>query len=762
MKNFKILIQTIFTLSFLFSYVYANQLDSKSVLDSILAAPTLVAPQTSSVLGFDETNLVWNSVPGAVSYNLQIAADSLKFIIVQVQVSGIKDTTFSLEQYLGSKFSAVTKYFWRVNASDGANTSPYSEIRSFILQYAYSKAVVDTLNKTYNWFMSNPPDINGSNFNSRWNQTGIIDEYGWQISNTTWDSYKSSWTDLSVSEKYEATYPILYYLHLADQHSLDDIKNAKITQGVVIWYLYNMGYVVRTKNVSFAIDLIARGSTSLADMLDFTIVSHSHADHYDKNFVSAMASKGKPVYAPFTGNGITTISSTSEFNFGEVNVRFTLNHQQTTMPVIVSQIDCGASAGNYTIYDMADARDLSALKPDRHVNILMLHIANGYDPTQAAAIINPEVTIYAHEMELGHSTAADGYRWKYSYSYNKIKSQPHESSFILMWGEKLTISMDSLPSVPVPVSPPTDTTNILRKPVFNWNGYHTYFQTKYHLQIASDSAVNTDGSFKQSNFIIDTTIDQKSFELSEPLDSNTKYYWHLKAEEPSGTSEYSVMYNFKTGTAISLPALPISNEPSIGASGVQRRPILKWNNSLYAETYEVQVATDYHIYTEGDSIGAFLSDNVVFDSTLTDTIIQLWKPLDSLTKYYWHVRALNSAGTTVYSNNPLFYFTTGTEVTDIKNKSNHIPDSFALLDNFPNPFNPVTVVKYNLPSSQFVRLNVYDILGKLVAKLVNQQKDAGYYEVYFNADLAGLTSGVYLYRIQAGKYVETKKMLLIK
>ena len=89
-----------------------------------------------------------------------------------------------------------------------------------------------------------------------------------------------------------------------------------------------------------------------------------------------------------------------------------------------------------------------------------------------------------------------------------------------------------------------------------------------------------------------------------------------------------------------------------------------------------------------------------------------------------------------------------------------LPTKFALQQNFPNPFNPSTLISYQLPVGGNVTLKVFDLLGCEVATLVNEDKSAGKYEVEFNAE--NLHSGVYFYRIQAGKYVSTKKMILMK
>jgi hypothetical protein len=88
------------------------------------------------------------------------------------------------------------------------------------------------------------------------------------------------------------------------------------------------------------------------------------------------------------------------------------------------------------------------------------------------------------------------------------------------------------------------------------------------------------------------------------------------------------------------------------------------------------------------------------------------------------------------------------------------PEEFALLQNYPNPFNPNTTIKYRLPEKSSVTLKVFDVIGKEIATLVNEEKSAGSFEVEFNAEI--LTSGVYFYRLQAGSFVETKKMVLIK
>ena len=89
-----------------------------------------------------------------------------------------------------------------------------------------------------------------------------------------------------------------------------------------------------------------------------------------------------------------------------------------------------------------------------------------------------------------------------------------------------------------------------------------------------------------------------------------------------------------------------------------------------------------------------------------------------------------------------------------------IPTEFALYQNYPNPFNPGTVIKYEVPENSFVSLKVFDLLGKELVTLVNEEKSAGSYDVKFNA--GQFASGFYIYTINAGDFTSTKKMLLMK
>jgi photosystem II stability/assembly factor-like uncharacterized protein len=96
----------------------------------------------------------------------------------------------------------------------------------------------------------------------------------------------------------------------------------------------------------------------------------------------------------------------------------------------------------------------------------------------------------------------------------------------------------------------------------------------------------------------------------------------------------------------------------------------------------------------------------------------------------------------------------------INDPNSQLPNTFNLEQNYPNPFNPSTVISYSVPSQSFVTIKVYDLSGSEVKTLVSETRAAGNHQVTFTGD--GLSSGVYLYKLSAGNYTETKKMILIK
>ena len=121
----------------------------------------------------------------------------------------------------------------------------------------------------------------------------------------------------------------------------------------------------------------------------------------------------------------------------------------------------------------------------------------------------------------------------------------------------------------------------------------------------------------------------------------------------------------------------------------------------------------------------------------------------------------NNQGTTtrsIFINRLITWFTQ--DLPSSVESEQTVPQTIRLEQNYPNPFNPSTVVRFQVESSKWVTLKVYDVLGREVVTLVNGAVEPGSHERIFDA--SGLASGVYLYRFEAGGFVQTKKMILIR
>jgi hypothetical protein len=138
----------------------------------------------------------------------------------------------------------------------------------------------------------------------------------------------------------------------------------------------------------------------------------------------------------------------------------------------------------------------------------------------------------------------------------------------------------------------------------------------------------------------------------------------------------------------------------------------------------------------------------------------------------WNADSLNiivfvqsTASMSVYQSETINY--SELSVTGLENIEKS-PAEFILEQNYPNPFNPSTTIRYSVPTviaseakqSQLITLKVYDVLGNEVATLVNDEQQAGSHSVNFNS--AGLASGIYFYKLQAGNFITTKKMVIMK
>jgi len=335
----------------------------------------------------------------------------------------------------------------------------------------------------------------------------------------------------------------------------------------------------------------------------------------------------------------------------------------------------------------------------------------------------------------------------------KSKSNPDLSGkhtkliFTLLFILLSTNLFAQIPPAPILVSPLNGATGIVTNPLLDWKC--TEFANAYRIQVSKDIGFFTEIIYDSSNI----TITQ--FQIpSNGLLGHTQYFWRVNATNTmdSSTGPWSDTWGFFTIFPPTTPNLLSPPDSSI----VSLTPLLDWNDVDSATSYRLQVSeVSNFITTIIDKWGGSMtqSDYQILNS---DSLI-------NNTQYYWRIRAKNSAGWGPWAG-AWSFITSEVGINSIKGK---IPTDFYLYTNYPNPFNPSTKIKFDIPKSSYVKLIVYDVLGRELKTLINEKLNAGRYETHW--DGSSYPSGVYFYRIaihsdklMTGDFVDVKKMLLVK
>jgi hypothetical protein len=284
-----------------------------------------------------------------------------------------------------------------------------------------------------------------------------------------------------------------------------------------------------------------------------------------------------------------------------------------------------------------------------------------------------------------------------------------------------------------PVYPDTPT-------LFNWDDCSG--ATSYGLQVFSGSATLLDiTGIPVSEYTVSPNV----------FSANTYCYCRVNATGPGGTSSWSSYFHFTVTQHITLnpPSLLLPVDSTLF---IQLTPSFDWSDVQGATMYRLQISTVPTFTTIILNISGLVNSGYVTSSGI----------LTICTRYYWRVKAYNSGDSSSWSVVRTFTTVCPSGVNQISSK---IPAEYKLYNNYPNPFNPSTIIRFQIKESEFVSLKVYDILGKEIANLINEYLKPGIYEVPFSINHYtnnGSSSGIYFYRLQSGDFSDTKKMLFIK
>ena len=263
--------------------------------------------------------------------------------------------------------------------------------------------------------------------------------------------------------------------------------------------------------------------------------------------------------------------------------------------------------------------------------------------------------------------------------------------------------------------------------------------TSYDVQVADAASFS-----KTLTLIVDEQgLTATSYDL-DGLDAGTAYYWRVRGRNEGGAGPWATQHFTTAAASPEAPGTVTLSSPPDGTTDAPTTLTLSWQAAATAASYQLQVAPS-------DDFAATAID----ETGLTDTSREVG-PLASSTTYYWRVRAANEGGDGPWSATRSFTTLSTVSVEDATGR----PTTYALHASYPNPFNPSTTIRFDLPHAGPAMLTVYDATGRLATRLVDATLPAGTHRVAF--DGAGLPSGLYIYTLQAGGVSHTRTMVLLK
>jgi len=385
--------------------------------------------------------------------------------------------------------------------------------------------------------------------------------------------------------------------------------------------------------------------------------------------------------------------------------------QQITTANFDITLDAVASGRSYFVDFFADfnSNGLYDAPPVDHAWRLELNNAVGGD-----------------ELNFAHNTNFTDIKWSYELTVNFIGMSPHLGQLLELRVENnnnnTEVDRIKIPSVP--------------SANFSVQIVGLQLNTEYKIEFYADASGNGLYDSPPTDHAWSISFTNTTGDVSQDFTHNTNFTdinW-----------KYLLTVNFLAmsphlGQLFELRVVRQDNQVEIGRVSIPS--VLVPDFTVYIPEFELNHGYNIDFYADHNGNG-------IYDSPPTD--------------HAWRLSFNSSTGDVIQD------FTHNTNFTDIQwpNTSavNELETSgmkdYQLYQNYPNPFNPSTKIRFNVPSKEFVTLKVFNVLGSEIATLVNNELDAGLYEVDFNSN--GLTSGVYFYTINTKNFIQTRKMILTK
>ena len=737
-------------------------------------APKLSLPLNNSIDVSLTPTFAWNDVTlNADTYQLQLAQDST-FKEIKYDISEITIDTFKVNELVDS-----TLYYWRIRAKINNEYGDWSNVWSFrtlaktprllspinnslvspsnvSLQWSKTAKTIDyrlqiSTDSLFQSIITDKDNIIGHSFNVSLNNDT---KYFWRVGANDnegqihWSDYSSfrSWLayfPMEIGNKfyykacyfpYKGSYGIIKTIIDTLTDGERKIKVQKyfkdsLATSYEYWKYSNGEFYTSSNNLIYRDDPIFNGLLLRDTCIEFYPITRCYEIRDSTIFGLKRYCQiyKKSEYTKIESYRTNIITADSIGVYSEVH-RVLYYYQMQDSLTLIGYVKNGEVTGDTVLLNTNSIADL--IQPSNNSSDIFNPVLFKWDKVKNAISYRIQVfedlefpisNMYCDSIVTDTSANISLKNGTQYYWRIETKDKNGQEFWSPIWSFA-TVNLHYISSLKYPSNNSKD---VDRPVTFKWS--YVNDASYYRLQISTDSLFY--------NLIYDKSpiIKNDTLKTVDSLKSSTKYYWRVQTIiiMPDEETHWSQIWSFTTSSLkiISSPIYPLNN-----STEVPNTVSLKWKNDSSAISYEIQISADS------------LFSRILFDYKNIQNTSFTVDSLNYSCKYYWRVKTVSSNGE---------YISQSWNFTTIS-----LPSKFELYQNYPNPFNPATKIKYDLPESGHVTLIVYDVLGRKVATLVNEEKPAGSYEVEFNGN--ALASGIYFYRIKSRNYSSVKKMILLK
>lgn len=704
------------------------------------AVPVLQLPLNGAVGVTLTPQLDWNDVTGALKYRVRVSSQP-DFSVILVDDSAITASQFTVPFGL---LSNNTTYFWKAASKGTSSWSDFSSAWSFrtfgmpgsvTLSYPQNNQIELPLSITFSWFK--PGETSSAKPGFTENRIApVLNVFSELISP---DNLSGYWFELTNDT-------ISFTGMILDSNITDTMKNVNGLNTAAVYY-----WRVKAKNElgwgafsawwkfttlsglppnppTLIAPLNRASGVVVTPLFDWSDVSGAEKYHIQvsafSNFSTMWINDSSSAVSQFQVTpGILAYNSGYYWRVRAKNaagwgsyqqpyVFYTLVTPPLQPPVLVSPVN---NAVDISLNPLLDWNDVT--------NSVKYRLQLSADSNFSLPLIDDStITLSSLNVPAGLLSGSTNYFWRTS-----VKVGTVWSAFSATWKFRTVASL----SYPALLHPVNLDTGVVVTTLFDWS--RVQGAEKYRLQV---SAFYNFSVLWIDRYVTDTLYQTPPGVLAY----NSRYFWRVKSLRSTDSSDYSGFSYFFTKL---FPYTLETAQPE-EIKTLQLMPEGDFNRN---SNYTLEICKD-----------TLFNELALKVNNLTSCTAEIkLETLEDYTTYFW--RVTSSGGKKQVSGINVFV-TYEIKRADVK----VIPQRFALYNNYPNPFNPVTRIKFDIPQRTSeriqVKIAVYDILGREAAVLVNSELYPGSYETEWNAQ--SFSSGIYFCRMQTGEFTDIKKMVLLK